>query len=496
MLKKRKRNSEAISSKSVNHTHSQKSKTNEKPISDSEAQTLLKSELIIDRNSKRSTQLKKDSIIAERYRLEGMIGEGGMGQVWKAYDIKLDRSVALKRLGMKFMSSEESYLRFIREAKVLSKLNHANICGIYDLIEDNGENYISMEYIQGLSLSEAIKKSSISKSQKIDIALGIAEGLTAAHGKGIIHRDLKPSNIMTQGAKILDFGLAKQKIEMIARHTIKTDLPSVIPGISEKGTKIYEIAINSGASDRSPAYPDSLNASDNLTSVGAFLGTIKYMSPEQARGEEIDFRSDIFSFGIILYELFSGSNPFTGQAAELLYNIQVQHPKPLYKMHTGCPLKLARMIDKAMEKDKDKRPNAQMFVQLLNAYKNRLFKKPHQVAAVGLIGAALIALSILQFTSGGKAKEVYTLALMKSTNQTGDQSLNWISTGLTDTIRTTLQESIRINPVTTEKIYSLEKQMGIGQGRNLRQDEIVKASDFLGKAYICTSSLAKKGACN
>jgi serine/threonine protein kinase/Tfp pilus assembly protein PilF len=479
-------------SNSAREKETPKQSKQKQSISDSNASTVLKSEIIKTSDPGVSVKFRKDAIIAERYRLEELIGEGGMGQVWKAYDAKLDRTVALKRLGLKMKTSEESYLRFIREAKVLSKLNHPHICSIYDLIEDCGENYISMEYIPGASLAEGIKNAGLSKSEKIDIALGVAEALSTAHGKGIVHRDLKPSNIMIQGAKILDFGLAKQKPEINGFIPGKNEIAHSIKKDKKKGTFIYQINTDSSPQSKTSSSVKELSASDNITTFGTFLGTIKYMSPEQARGEEIDFRSDIFSFGTILYEMFSGKYPFEGSGTAFIYSIQTYHPKPMVKLRTGCPVKLARFIDRAMQKDKDKRPTAQEFVLKLNAYKSKLFKKPYQAVAAAMLAISVIGLFVWQFVIRANTQETYSIALLKSVNLTGDPSYNWISNALTDSIRTTLQGSPRIDPVGSQKLYSFEKQTGISSAKNLKREDIIKASSFLGAEYICASRLKKQ----
>jgi serine/threonine protein kinase/Flp pilus assembly protein TadD len=247
-----------------------------------------------------------DSTISH-YKILKKLGEGGMGVVYKAQDTKLDRIVALKFLPEHLLCDEEAKRRFVHEAKAASALNHPNITTIHETDEVKGECFISMEYIEGKSIKELIKEKEFTLDEILRIAIQIAEGLNAAHKKGIVHRDIKSDNIMVtdQGlVKIMDFGLAKLK------------------GVTK------------------------------LTKTGSTLGTLQYMSPEQAQEMEVDQRSDIFSFGVVLYEMIAGQLPFKGEhEAAVIYSIVNETPEPLARYKANVPDELQRILDKALRKD-------------------------------------------------------------------------------------------------------------------------------------------------
>jgi len=244
------------------------------------------------------------------YRILEKIGEGGMGVVYKAQDTKLDRTVALKFLPEHLLYDPASKSRFIDEAKGASAINHQNITTVYDIDEFEGKSFIAMEYIEGKSLKE-LAKGELKLNQVFEIVIQIAEGLNAAHKKEIVHRDIKPDNLMLTKenvVKIMDFGLAKLK------------------GYS------------------------------HLTKTGSTVGTVAYMSPEQAQGGEIDHRTDIFSLGVVLYQLITGKLPFKGEhEAAIIYSICNEEAEPLARYKTGVPQGLERIIQKALRKDRNVR---------------------------------------------------------------------------------------------------------------------------------------------
>jgi eukaryotic-like serine/threonine-protein kinase len=264
-----------------------------------------------------------------RFRVLEKLGGGGMGVVYKAEDIRLRRIVALKFLPFELSRDSQALERFQREAYAASGLNHPNICTVYDVDEHQGQPFIAMELLEGQTLEQRIAAKSLPLSELIELAIQISDALDAAHANGIIHRDIKPSNIFITSrgqAKVLDFGLAK-KIKPRPR-------PQAI------GPNLETVRLTQ----------------DNLTSPGIAIGTVAYMSPEQARGEELDARSDLFSFGSVLYEMAVGRPPFSGPASAVIFEaILNRTPVSPTTFNPEIPEKLAEIISKALEKDRDLR---------------------------------------------------------------------------------------------------------------------------------------------
>jgi TolB-like protein/predicted Ser/Thr protein kinase len=353
--------------------------------------------------------LKEGSLIASKYRILEEIGHGGMGVVYKAEDIKLKRCVALKFLPPHLMDSPEIKERFLTEAQAAAALSHPNICDIHEVGESEERPYIAMEYVEGETLRDKIKKGTLKQEQALDCAVQIATGMGEAHRKGIIHRDIKSANIMVTEkgqAKVMDFGLAK------------------------------------------------LRGGSSLTRSQTTLGTVAYMSPEQARGDELDGRTDIWSLGVVLYEMLAGKLPFRGDHDQaVIYSILHQEPESLIKARPGTAPELERVVGQALaKKPTDRYQTMEEFradiaavaegfrpLKVKRTVRRRIFGLnvtyllPAAVAVIlVLFGLNIGGFRDRVFGRKGRAEPAIRLAVLPLRNLTGDPEQEYVSDGITE----------------------------------------------------------------
>jgi serine/threonine protein kinase/Tfp pilus assembly protein PilF len=414
------------------------------------------------------------------YVIGEKLGGGGMGVVYRARDTELQRLVALKFLPPHLTYDAHALQRFRREARAASALNHPNICTIYETGEHEGRPFIAMEYMDGETLKRLIGKGALKTAKLLQLAIEVVDALEAAHAEGIIHRDIKPANLfVTQRghAKILDFGVAKLQSQ---------------EGIEASSPRFSQRA-PSHAMATGPPSADSEDSAPNLTGPGTAIGTVSYMSPEQARGEELDARTDLFSFGAVLYEMATGQQAFSGKTTAVIFHALLgEEPTPPAQLNPALPRGIQRIICKALKKKSAERYQsaAEMLADLKAVGQIRPWRSFALSAVVLLVALTLLVVRFHSRQQSRKLTEQDTLVLADFANPTGDSVFNET---LKQGLEVELEQSPFLNILSDEKVAQQLRFMGRSADERLTREVAQEVCQRTGSKAMLLGSISDIG---